>query len=144
MKVVVRDAAKNVKTGNAMIEATDMVTSYSARGTDSVVYKIFIGALDNNVALTSSKYTVSVAGDKKTGTVSGIPFGTSLKAVYDARITSYNVCYTKLLRIFFNTRSLTAYILVHCHAGKRDIFGAICNDFYGFRRIGWGASRFRQ
>ena len=133
----------------------------SAPGTDSVTYKVTTGSFDSNISLTSASYTVTVAGDKKTGTITGIPFGTTAKEVMAklvkpgsatwmftdggdailstvtlptdsnkfkigarnellatektyievrARITSYNVCYTKLLRSKDSTKNLQYFV----------------------------------
>ena len=84
MKLVVRNASKLPKQNNDVLESTDMLTSYSARGLDSVVYKFVFGLLDNNITISSSKYVITVSSDKKTGVISGIEFGSTLKAVFEA------------------------------------------------------------
>ena len=75
MTVMVMDASGNVKTANETVVAGDQLKSISARGIDSVIYTISTGTLSDDVLLVSSDYTINMAGDKTTGTISNIPFG---------------------------------------------------------------------
>ena len=81
MKIVVRDKSGNDKAVFQTLAADDRIYSFSERGIDSVEYKPIFGALDNNIKISSSKYTVTVQGDNKSGKVAGIPFGVSLKEI---------------------------------------------------------------
>ncbi len=81
MKVKLKAANGTLKSASDVIENGDYVVSISAPGTDSVTYKVTTGSFDSNISLTSASYTVTVAGDKKTGTITGIPFGTTAKEV---------------------------------------------------------------
>ena len=83
MKLVVYDISSNPKTANDIVTTSDKLYSYSARGIDSVIYAISVGALDNNTLLSSTAYTISQATDKKTGTIAGVPFGATLADVID-------------------------------------------------------------
>jgi hypothetical protein len=83
MRLVVYDNANNPKLANDIVSSSDKLYSYSARGTDSVIYAISVGALDNNTLLTSTNYTITQSTDKKTGTIAGVPFGTKLADVID-------------------------------------------------------------
>jgi hypothetical protein len=84
--IILADAGARIKVMNGDVEklqnetlnGTDQLWAYSNRGIDSVIYNLNIGALDNNIALTSADYTIEIAGDKKTATIKGIPYGISI------------------------------------------------------------------
>ncbi len=77
MVVKVANANGTNKSTTDLLTTGDFVTSYSARGIDSVIYRITTGAFDSNISLSSSTYTVTIAGDQKNGKISGIKFGTT-------------------------------------------------------------------
>ena len=75
MAIAVKSGATE-KGLNDLVATGDKVITTSADGNNSVTYSIqSLGVLDNNVTLTSTEYTVDVAGSK----VSNIPFGITLK-----------------------------------------------------------------
>ena len=78
VKIKVVASGGVVKNDNEQIASTDKLFSYSERGIDSVVYAISISTLSDNVLLTSSKYTVALSGDQKTGTIKGVTFGSTV------------------------------------------------------------------
>ena len=73
--------AGTTKPADAFIEDQDTLKVLSADGKNQTRYVLYIGSLSTDAVLTSSTYSISHSGD--TGTISGIPQGTSVKTVLE-------------------------------------------------------------
>ena len=72
-----KSSTGTLKTGSDQIVTGDIVTTTSVRGTDHVIYKISVEPLNNDALIKSTVYAVVKNGT--TGTISNVPFGTTLK-----------------------------------------------------------------
>ena len=87
MKIEVTTSTGIAKTPSEVMNEGDVVKSFSIRGIDSVVYKVKLGVSDGNVKLVSNEYSINVAADSKTGVISNVPFGVTVKNL-EAKIST--------------------------------------------------------
>ncbi len=78
---VVSGTTGNVLGAEVTLKAGDILKVTSADGKNKSAYVLALGSLSNDALLTSSVYTITVAGS--VGTISGIPYLTTLKEVLE-------------------------------------------------------------